>query len=109
MKLGLFRSIIDFGAANQSLPRRGPREPAAGHYLLRKWREAFLEKDGALQTFVRDGLMEGWRISRWLKAGKERRPRSLDCETLYGFIYRASQKSEELWRYLTPGGPLCGT
>ena len=40
-------------------------------------------------------------ISGWLKAGNEPRLRALGCETIYTFIYRAAQKSEALWRYLT--------
>jgi IS30 family transposase len=77
---------------------------AAGAYLLRRQREALIEKDQTLQTFVRDRLAEGWtpeQISGWLKAGNERRLRAIGCETIYAFIYRAAQKAEELWRYLT--------
>ena len=49
-------------------------------------------------------LAEGWtpeQISGWLKAGNERRLRAVGCETIYAFIYRAYQKAEQLWRYLT--------
>src|SRR4030088_218561 len=76
---------------------------AAGAYQLRRRREALIEKDRALRTFVLDRLAEGWtpeQISGWLKAGNERRLRAVGCETIYAFIYRASQKAE-LWRYLT--------
>src|ERR1700687_1640256 len=65
---------------------------AAGAYRLRRLREAILEKDRALQTFVHDRLAEGWtpeQISGWLKAGNERRLRVVGCETIYAFIYRA--------------------
>ena len=67
-------------------------------------REAILEKDQKLRTFVCDRLAEGWtpeQISGWLKAGNERRLRAVGCETIYAFIYRAYQKAEQLWRYLT--------
>jgi transposase, IS30 family len=77
---------------------------AAGAYQLRRRREALIEKDRALRTFVLDRLAEGWtpeQISGWLKAGNERRLRAVGCETIYAFIYRASQKAEQLWRYLT--------
>ena len=37
----------------------------------------------------------------WLKAGNEPRLRAIGCETIYAFIYRAAQKAETLWRYLT--------
>ena len=71
---------------------------------MRRRREAILEKDQKLRTFVCDRLAEGWtpeQISGWLKAGNERRLRAVGCETIYAFIYRAYQKAEQLWRYLT--------
>jgi hypothetical protein len=43
---------------------------AAGAYQLRRRREAAIERDRALRTFVRDRLAEGWtpeQISGWLK------------------------------------------
>ena len=63
-----------------------------------------IERDRALRTFVCDRLAEGWtpeQISGWLKGENERRLRALGCETIYAFIYRAAQKAEQLWRYLT--------
>jgi len=66
---------------------------AAGAYQLRRRREALIEKDRALRTFVLDRLAEGWtpeQISGWLKAGNERRLRAVGCETIYAFIYRAA-------------------
>jgi len=77
---------------------------AAGAYQLRRRREALIEKDRALRTFVLDRLAEGWtpeQIAGWLKAGNERHLRAVGCETIYAFIYRAAQKAEQLWRYLT--------
>ncbi|MGO9237544.1 MAG: transposase [Methylocella sp.] len=71
---------------------------AAGAYQLRRRREAILEKDQKLRTFVCDRLAEGWtpeQISGWLKAGNERRLRAVGCETIYAFIYRAYQKAEQ--------------
>ena len=73
---------------------------AAGAYQLRRRREALIEGDRALRTFVVDRLAEGWtpeQISGWLKGGNERRLRAVGCETIYAFIYRAAQ----MWRYLT--------
>src|SRR5438132_12354821 len=66
---------------------------AAGAYQLRRRREAILEKDPTLRTFVRDRLAEGWapeQIAGWLKAGNEnangrlRRwlPRHIDIDRL---------------------------
>src|SRR4030088_1610887 len=77
---------------------------AAGAYQLRRRREALIERDRALRTFVVDRLAEGWtpeKISGWLKEGNERRLRAVSCETIYAFIYRAAQRAEQLWRYLT--------
>jgi len=79
---------------------------AAGAYQLRRQREAILEKDQRLRTFVQDRLAEGWtpeQIAGWLRAGHERGLRSIGFEAIYAFIYRASRKGEELWRYLTRG------
>jgi IS30 family transposase len=36
-----------------------------------------------------------------LKGGNERRLRAVGCETIYAFSYRAAQRAEQLWRYLT--------
>ena len=77
---------------------------AAGAYQLRRRREAILEKDQKLRTFVCDRLAEGWtpeQIAGWLKAGNERGLRALGFEAIYAFIYRAARKGEFLWRYLT--------
>jgi transposase, IS30 family len=77
---------------------------AAGAYQLRRRREALIERDRALRTFVVDRLAEGWtpeQISGWLKGGNEPRLRAVGCETIYAFIYRAAQQAEQLWRYLT--------
>src|SRR6202035_3848273 len=57
---------------------------AAGAYQLRRRREAIIEKDQKLRTFVCDRLAEGWtpeQIAGWLKAGNERRLREVGCET----------------------------
>ena len=67
---------------------------------MRRRREALIEKDRALRSFVLDRLAEGWtpeQIAGWLKAGNERRLRAVGCETIYAFIYRAAQKAEQLW------------
>ena len=103
--LGRAKSTVARELRRNALPsgRYSPLH-AAGAYLLRRMREAILEKDRALQAFVRDRLAEGWtpeQVSGWLKAGNERRLRFVGCETIYAFIYRASQKSQQLWRYLT--------
>src|SRR5207344_2569724 len=63
---------------------------AAGAYQLRRRREARIERDRALRTFVVDRLAEGWtpeQISGWLKGGNEPRLRAVGCETIYAFIY----------------------
>lgn len=79
-----------------------PRQ-ADGAYLERRRRDAVLEQDARLRRFVVDRLAEGWspeQIAGWLKKGSEPKLRSLVTETIYAFIYRATQKAEELWRYL---------
>ena len=68
---------------------------AAGAYQLRRRREALIERDRALRTFVVDRLAEGWtpeQISGWLKGGNEPRLRAVGCETIYAFIYRTAQQ-----------------
>ena len=58
-----------------------------------------------LKTFVYNRLAGEMRtpeqISGWLKGRNEPRLRAVGCETIYAFIYRAAQKAEQLWRYLT--------
>ena len=79
-------------------------QTADGAYLLRRQRNAALERDKRLARFVRDRMAEGWspeQISGWLKSGAEPDLCALAMETIYAFIYRARQKAEELWRYLT--------
>jgi transposase, IS30 family len=103
--LGRAKSTITRELRRNRLPsgRYSPLH-AAGAYQLRRRREAAIEKDKVLQTFVRDRLAEGWtpeQISGWLKGGNERCLRGIGCETIYAFIYRAAQKAEQLWRYLT--------
>ena len=77
---------------------------AAGAYQLRRRREAILEKDQKLRTFVGDRLVEGWtpeQIAGWPKADNECGLRALGFEAIYAFIYRAAHKGEDFWRYLT--------
>ena len=74
---------------------------AAGTYQLRRRREALIERDRALRTFVVDRLAEGWtpeQISGWLKGGNERRLRAVGCET----IYISDGTSEEVRRLPNP-------
>ena len=76
---------------------------ADGAYLERRQRAAILERDDRLRDFVVQRLAEGWspeQIAGWLQNGTERNLGTLVTETIYAFIYRASQKSAELWRYL---------
>jgi IS30 family transposase len=92
----LRRNALDTG--------RYSAQTADGAYLLRRQRNAVLERDERLARFVRDRLAEGWspeQISGWLKSGAEPGLCALAMETIYAFIYRARQKAEELWRYLT--------
>src|SRR6187455_2885865 len=60
--------------------------------------------DAKLATYVTDRLAEGWtpeQIAGRLRLGIETGLRAVCAETLYGWIYRAGQKAERLWRFLT--------
>ena len=110
--LGRAKSTISRELRRNSLPS-GRYSPihAAGAYMLRRRREAAIEKDRPLGVFLRDRLAEGWlpeQIARWLKSGAERGLRAIGCEIIYAFICHAAQKAEELWRYLTPYGQNIG-
>ncbi len=76
---------------------------AEGSYLFRRQREAVLETNKPLRSFVVDRLAEGWtpeQIAGWLRRGIEIGLRALSTETIYAFIFRTAQKAEKLWRYL---------
>jgi IS30 family transposase len=102
--LGRAKSTISRELERNALPSGGYSPlHAAGAYIWRRRRAAILEKDADLRTFVVDRLAEGWspeQIAGWLRRGAERGLRTIGCETIYAFIYRAAQKAEELWRYL---------
>ena len=77
---------------------------ADGSYLLRRQRRAVLETDTKLATYLADRLAEGWtpeQIAGRLRFGIETGLRGVCAETIYGWTYRASQKAERLWRFLT--------
>src|SRR5262245_32405530 len=90
--IGRPKSTVSRELSRNKLPsgRYSPLH-AAGAYQLRRRREARIERDRALRTFVVDRLAEGWtpeQISGWLKGGNEPRLRAVGCETIYAFIYR---------------------
>ena len=92
----LRRNALDSGAYRPHV--------ADGSYLLRRQRRAVLEVDAKLATYVTDRLAEGWtpeQIAGRLRLGIETGLRAVCTETLYGWIYRAGQKAERLWRFLT--------
>ena len=79
--IGRPRSTISRELSRNKLPsgRYSPLH-AAGAYQLRRRREALIERDRALRTFVVDRLAEGWtpeQISGWLKGGNEHRLRAV--------------------------------
>ena len=76
---------------------------AAGTFQLRRRHEALIERDRgpSLRCRLPRGGFDSEQISGWLKGGNERRLRAVGCETIYAFIYRAAQRAEQLWRYLT--------
>lgn len=76
---------------------------AQGRYLQHRQRLCLLEKDADLNKYVIERLSEGWtpeQISGWLKEGFEKGLCAIAFETIYSFIYRASQKTQKLWKYL---------
>ena len=92
----LRRNALDSGAYRPQV--------ADGAYMLRRQRAAVLERDARLATYVTDRLTEGWtpeQIAGRLRRGIERGLRAVCTETIYGWIYRASQKTARLWRLLT--------
>src|SRR5215831_5905927 len=71
--IGRPKSTVSRELSRNKLPsgRYSPLH-AAGAYPLRRRREARIERDRALRTFVVDRLAEGWapeQISGWLKGG----------------------------------------
>ena len=72
--------------------------------MLRRQRTAALETDARLAAYVTDRLSEGWtpeQIAGRLRLGIEAGLRAVCAETIYGWIYRAGQKAQRLWRFLT--------
>ena len=56
---------------------------------MRRRREALIEKDTALRSFVLDRLAEGWtpeQIAGWLKTGNERRLRASGKAEVEGYL-----------------------
>jgi IS30 family transposase len=106
-RLGRAASTISRELRRNALPRGGYLPVhAEGCYLERRQRQAVLERDERLGRFVRERLLEGWtpeQIAGWLRRGEERGLRAVSLETIYAFIYRASQKAERLWRLLPRG------
>ena len=91
----LRRNALDSGGYSAAI--------ADGTYMERRQRQAVLERNAKLATFVRQRLSEGWspqQISGWLQSGAEAGLAAVTMETIYAFIYRTGQKAEALWRYL---------
>jgi IS30 family transposase len=92
----LRRNALDSGAYRPHV--------ADGAYMLRRQRRARLETDAKLAAYVTDRLTEGWtpeQIAGRLRLGIETGLCAVCAETIYGWIYRAGQKTERLWRFLT--------
>ncbi|MEO0625302.1 MAG: hypothetical protein AAFU49_11935 [Pseudomonadota bacterium] len=71
--------------------------------MVRRQRDAILERDGRTARFVRNRLTEGWypwQISGRLKSGAECSLCAVTLEMIYAIVYRAHQRVEELCRYL---------
>ena len=106
-QLGRNASTLSRELERNALPSGGYRPVhAEGSYLLRRQRQAILERDQKLQSFVHQRLLEGWtpeQIAGWLERGEERGLRGLGTETIYSFIYRPSQREGKLWKLLPRG------
>jgi IS30 family transposase len=106
-RLGRAASTVSRELRRNALPRGGYLPVhAEGCYLERRQRPAILERNAKLAWFVRERLLEGWtpeQIAGWLKRGEERGLPPVAPETIYAFLYRASQKAEKLWRLLPRG------
>jgi transposase, IS30 family len=102
--LGRAASTVSRELSRNALPSGAYRPVhAEGCYRFRRQRRAVLETDAELRAFVVDRLAEGWtpeQIAGWLGRGAERGLRAISFETIYAFIFRASQRAERLWRYL---------
>lgn len=76
---------------------------ADGCYMHRRQRQAVLESNGDLRTYVLARLSEGWtpeQIAGRLKEMPEKGFKRVCHETIYAFIYRSRQKAEKLWKFL---------
>src|SRR5262249_13759599 len=90
--MGRPKSTISRELSRNKLPsgRYSPLH-AAGAYQLRRRREALIQRDRALPTFVVERVGEGWtteEISGWLKAGNEHRLPAVGC----GYLTRRHKR-----------------
>ena len=91
-------------AAQRARQRRLPSARGRRGVHAAPQRTATLETDARLTAYVTDRLAEGWtpeQIAGRLRLGIEPGLRAVCTETIYGWIYRAGQKTERLWRFLT--------
>ncbi len=75
---------------------------AERRYLARRQRERIIDAHPALETFIRDRIVEGWtpeQISGWLEAGNENL-QPVCFETIYDWLFAPAQKAEKLWKLL---------
>src|ERR1700756_4285207 len=94
--IGRPKSTISRELSRNKLPsgRYSPLH-AAGAYQLRSRREARIERDRALRTFVVDRLAGGGvpeQILGWLKGGRPRL-RPVSCQTIYAFTAQRNRPS----------------
>ena len=85
-RLGRNASTLSRELERNALPSSGYRPVhAEGGYLLRRQRQAMLEREPKLQSFVHQRLLDGWKpeqISGWLKRGEERGLHPVGTETI---------------------------
>lgn len=103
-ELGRAASTIGREFRRNALPSGSYRpDHADGAYLLRRQRQAVLEREEPLRTFVVQRLSEGWtpeQIAGRLGQAPERGLGRISHEAIYAFIYRSAQKTEKLWQFL---------
>jgi hypothetical protein len=73
-------------------------------YHIVAQRKGTIKTDARLAAYVTNRLTEGWtpeQVAGRLRLGVELGLRAVCAETIYDWIYRAGQKTERLWRFLT--------
>ena len=102
--IGRPKSTISRELSRNKLPsgRYSPLH-AAGAYQLRRRREALIDEIASYEPSLSTASPRVDPGANFRLAEGRKRTSSAGCElrTIYAFIYRAAQRAEQLWRYLT--------